>query len=65
MRTHPGPPSPLERESDPSVHVGRHRKGEAVIRLLFFVALFPLVLVLLWDDAPQWAILGAWIVGAA
>lgn len=35
-----------------------------MIRLAFLVFLFPLVLVLVWDDAPRWAILGAWIVGA-
>lgn len=36
-----------------------------MIRLAFFVFLFPLLLAIVWEDAPQWAILGAWIVGAA
>lgn len=34
-----------------------------MLRLIGFVILFPLLLVILWEDAPQWAIIGAWIVG--
>lgn len=36
-----------------------------MIRLIFFAALPPLLLVLLWDDAPDGLILAAWGAGAA
>lgn len=36
-----------------------------MIRLVAFVAIFPLLVALLWEDAPRWAILGAWGIGVA
>jgi len=35
-----------------------------VIRVLFFIFLFPLRIVLIWDDAPKWAIWAGWGIGA-
>ena len=35
-----------------------------MIRVLFFIFLFPLLIVLVWNDAPRWAIWAGWIVGA-
>ncbi len=34
-----------------------------MFRVIGFAFLFPLALVILWSDAPKWAILGAWVVG--
>lgn len=36
-----------------------------MIRALGTAFLFPLLLVLVWDDAPRWAILVAWGIGFA
>lgn len=35
-----------------------------MIRLVAFAALIPLVIVLLWEDAPSWVVLAGWGVGA-
>ncbi len=35
-----------------------------MIRVLFFIFLFPLLIVLLWDDAPKWAIWAGWAIVA-
>ena len=35
-----------------------------MIRVLAIVFLFPLLVVLVWPDAPSWLILGAWIFDA-
>lgn len=39
--------------------------SETMFRLIGGAALFPLLVVLLWDDAPEWVVLGAWAVGGA
>lgn len=36
-----------------------------MLRVIGFVFLFPFLIVLLWDDAPEWAIWAGWGIGAA
>jgi hypothetical protein len=36
-----------------------------MIRLFFFAFMFPFVIVLVWDDAPRWAIWAGWAIGGA
>lgn len=36
-----------------------------MLRVFGFVFLFPLIVVLLWEDAPEWAIWAGWGIGAA
>lgn len=35
-----------------------------MIRLIAFAFMFPFVIVLVWDDAPTWAIWAGWAIGA-
>lgn len=36
-----------------------------MFRAIGFAALFPLVLVVWWEDVPEWAVLAAWGLGFA
>ena len=40
-------------------------RGHGVIRLFFFALMFPLVIVLVWEDAPTWAVWVGWGIGGA
>lgn len=52
-------------QDDAGSALRRRLEFRGVIRVIAFAAIVPLLIVLLWDDAPQWAILVGWGIGGA